>query len=410
MTRLAALFLCAVFVGSSPLYGQQAAIRANGIIESSQTGFRFPDGSIQSTAATVTGGVPSVNGIPGAVTIAGSGGNTVSTASGTITVAGPYKRTIIVSPVANNPAASGTALLNALASITTNSATNRYLLKIEPGTYDIGANQLVMKSYVDIEGSGQSVTRIEAARGTGEVEPNYAGAAAIRGASVSELRQVTVVNTSSNVYGFGYAANGAADVRLSDVTLHATGALIVQMGLFLENSSVDASRLTIVAKATLEGSGGIYIAGASAAIRLSQSTMEIHAGEGTSGTGFTLAQGATAMIDSCTILVEGGTSHATGVMVNDASATMTNSTVRVSGAPDRKGVATISNAASMIDIHDSRIIVGNVWNSLDVRALSKGTGSQLRAYSTLTDSASYGAPVCVLTYSYSGTTSCPPPS
>jgi hypothetical protein len=315
-----------------------------------------------------------------------------------------------VSPVPNNPAASGTALLNALASISGNSATNRYLLKIEPGTYDLGANQLVMKSYVDIEGSGQSVTRIEGARGTGDTQPNYADAAAIRGASVSELRQVTVVNTSSDLYGFGYAANGASDARLSDVTLHAVGALVAPIGLFLENASVDASRLTIVAKAALQGSGGVYVSGASAAIRLSQSTMEVQAGEASSGTGFTLAQGAAATIDSCTIVVEGGTSHSTGVLVNVGSATMTNSTVRVSGAPDRTGVATISNAASMIDVFDSRIIVGNVWNSLDVLALSKGSGSRLRAYSTLTDSASLGTPVCVLTYSYTGTTSCPNPS
>jgi len=410
MSRAAALSVFVLLITSTSLVAQQAAIRANGIIESQQTGFRFPDGTIQSTAATVTGGVPSVNGIAGAVTIVGNGGNTVSTASGTITVAGPYKRTLVVSPVPNNPTASGTALLNALASITTNSATNRYLLKLEPGIYDLGPNQLVMKSYVDIEGSGQSVTRIEGARGTGETETSFVDAAAIRGASVSELRQLTVVNTSSNMYGFGYAANGATDTRLSDVTLHAVGALVAPIGLFLENAGVDASGLTIVAKTALQGSGGIYISGASAAIRLSRSTMEVQAGEGSSGTGFTLAQGATAMIDSCTIVVEGGTSHTTGVMVNVGSATMTNSTVRVSGAPDRKGVATISNAASAIDIHDSRIIVGSVWNSFDVLALSKGTGSQLRAYSTLTDSASLGAPVCILTYSYTGTTSCPNPS
>jgi hypothetical protein len=50
-----------------------------------------------------------------------------------------YKRTVLVSPV-GTPQQNGTALRNALASITGASATNPYLLKIEPGIYDLGGS------------------------------------------------------------------------------------------------------------------------------------------------------------------------------------------------------------------------------------------------------------------------------
>lgn len=51
----------------------------------------------------------------------------------------------------------------ALASIVDASATNRYLVKIMPGEYRIGA--WLLKSYVDIEGSGTGVTSLLAADG-----------------------------------------------------------------------------------------------------------------------------------------------------------------------------------------------------------------------------------------------------
>ena len=64
-----------------------------------------------------------------------------------------YKRTVVVSPVGTS-AENGQALLNALAGITA-SAADPYLLKLEPGVYDLGASPLTMKQYVDVEGSGE---------------------------------------------------------------------------------------------------------------------------------------------------------------------------------------------------------------------------------------------------------------
>jgi hypothetical protein len=47
-----------------------------------------------------------------------------------------------------------------LSGITDASPDNPYLLKIEPGVYDLGSSPLVMKQWVDVEGSGEGVTTI----------------------------------------------------------------------------------------------------------------------------------------------------------------------------------------------------------------------------------------------------------
>lgn len=73
-------------------------------------------------------------------------------------------RTITVSPVivggAPDPIQSGTALLAAVAGITTASATNRYLIKLEPGVYDLGASTITLPPFVGMDGSGSQNTVI----------------------------------------------------------------------------------------------------------------------------------------------------------------------------------------------------------------------------------------------------------
>lgn len=97
-------------------------------------------------------------------------------------------RTVHVSPVAGNPAASGARLLGALDGITTASADNPWLLKIEPGVYDLAGQSLVMKAYVDVEGSGEGVTTVRS---------TVDRVGTVQGAEHAELRGLTVVNTGA---------------------------------------------------------------------------------------------------------------------------------------------------------------------------------------------------------------------
>jgi hypothetical protein len=70
-----------------------------------------------------------------------------------------YARTVLVRPKAT-PAASGNALKAAVAGITSAAADKQYLVKVEPGLYDLGTSKLQMKAFVDIEGSGMGTTTI----------------------------------------------------------------------------------------------------------------------------------------------------------------------------------------------------------------------------------------------------------
>lgn len=138
----------------------------------------------------------------------------------------PYTRTEIVNAT-GNPTNDGTALLNAIASLSpTPSATNRWLIKLEPGTYDLGTDDLVMRQYVDIEGSGIEATTI-----TGNYDP-YANSSTplvngmVKGADDSEIRELTVhcVSTSGSEEGACMAmSNESASPRITRVRFLADG-------------------------------------------------------------------------------------------------------------------------------------------------------------------------------------------
>lgn len=156
----------------------QTAISADGVVESTAGGFKFPDASVQTSAS-----------LP------------------------EHVRMVVVSPV-GTASENGTFLLDVLASISPD-AGNPYLLKIEPGVYDLGASQFQTKQYLDVEGSGQGVTRI---RG------NYVRGGALSGfvqvVSNSELRMLTVENYGGSNNSFaGIDVWNEVNVRISDVTV-----------------------------------------------------------------------------------------------------------------------------------------------------------------------------------------------
>jgi hypothetical protein len=430
----------------------QAAITAPGLVESSVLGFRFPDGSVQTSAATVTGGVPSVNGITGAVTIAGAGTATVQTAASTITVTTPsfgspvavgaanaagvattmarsdhvhahgnqnattstagfmsaadkqtlddavvYVRTVVVSPVAGDPIASGTALVAALAGITGNSAASPYLVKIEPGNYDIDAAALTMKTFVDVEGSGENTTFITASRGNTSA---VSTAAAVISAASSELRSLTVTNTApGSLVGIGVFANTAS--RLRNVTINSTGATTTSIGIFATagaSLTISDAAITATSTGTTSGSFGLQLSSTGKATVL-KSTITA---KGVSGTGtntaVTLGNASAAVtIEGCTILATGTANQNNGVAVAPGTATIMNSTIQVETAGTRIAVSTSGSASSVMNVYHSRLLAtGGANNSL--MSASKGANSILRIAASQIDSVSAGVPKCVHVY------------
>jgi hypothetical protein len=140
----------------------------------------------------------------------------------------------------------------------TPSSTNPCLVKILPGVYDIGTNTLQMQSYVDIEGSGENITKI---KGSGSGYDTFS--IVIEGAKHSELRSLTVEHTGSEDYSI--AVVGYPLQKLTNITAISTeGAeknygvyCAVEVILFSENFIQSNSSAPLkISNATVIASGG----------------------------------------------------------------------------------------------------------------------------------------------------------
>jgi hypothetical protein len=116
---------------------------------------------------------------------------------------------------------------------------NRCLIRIAPGQYDLGSQQLVMRPFVDIQGSGWNMTILGGARGAASV----VDAALVKGSVSSVLSQLTIINNGSagQAYATGYAGDNIAtgsDVApdLDHVTVKVGGDATNSYGVYLRNA------------------------------------------------------------------------------------------------------------------------------------------------------------------------------
>ena len=403
MSRL--ISVCLLFVMATlPVAGQQAAIRAKGIIESTETGFRFPDGTVQSTAATVTGGVPSVNGITGEVAIAGTGATSVSTSIGLIQIHTPvtppvYTRTVIVSPYPGNDLTSGTRLIDALEAASSGSLKAATLIKVEPGRYDIGTAQLVMKPYVDIEGSGEGLTRIVTRRGGAATDAANAG---IIAASNTELRELNVQTiASSGTVTMSIAAVDVTAFRVRDVTLHASGASNV-IAIRTSGSEVGMDRVNVTASGGADTSIALYTLNSTVAI--ANSTL-LGDGAGTGAEARAIHHGSGAVsVRGSTLLARGATTEIEVLYVNSGTGIVHHSTLEATDAATRRGVSTGSSGNAKL--YHSLVTVGNEWVASGVRAAFRNMFSgPITFYASFVDSHSTTdfSPACIGSFWTSGT-------
>jgi hypothetical protein len=125
--------------------------------------------------------------------------------------AATMKRTLVVS-AEGTPAENGAALLAAVASIADASAATPVAVELDAGTFDLGANQLLVPSYVELIGRGQLATLITSSAST--ADPS----AAVRLASHTAARDFTARNTGvptvATTSVVGLAARGTVDVML----------------------------------------------------------------------------------------------------------------------------------------------------------------------------------------------------
>jgi hypothetical protein len=239
--------------------------------------------------------------------------------------------TVVVSPV-GSATQNGTALKDALAGITDASVDNPYLLKIEPGVYDLGSRQfdrIDMQSFVDVEGSGEGVTTITSSNSSGTVI----------GAANSELRSLTVKHTGG-LNGATAIMNFANDFRVTHVTAAASGESPINVGVNILGTAM-LSQVTATASGASGRNTGVEIRG-------------------------------TATLDQVTATGSGGSvdgSRGVEISAVDATAVLSQVTATASGGPFSYGVL---NGGST-QIHNSRIAgdtatLGNNAGSMRVGA------------------------------------------
>jgi hypothetical protein len=107
----------------------------------------------------------------------------------------------------------------------TPSEMNPCLVKILPGVYDIGSNYLQMSHYVDIEGSGENVTKII---GNGSL-------GVVSGAQNSAIRSLTIEHTGEGSSHAIAMHMFQSDPSLKDMTIISKGNNSVNYGVLLDN-------------------------------------------------------------------------------------------------------------------------------------------------------------------------------
>ena len=185
-----------------------------------------------------------------------------------------YANTIVVSGN-SDPLTNGGRLLAAMTVISNAIPTsnNPYLLKLEPGIYDLGTSYLTMLPYLDIEGSGQDVTKITRA------SVNTADKATVIGANNSELRLLTVENRGGPNYALGIFNGAGIDnsLKLTNLTVIVSNGSTNSTGIYNSPGSPLIQNVTVTSTNSAGGASyGISNNGSNATmenVKISSSTI-----------------------------------------------------------------------------------------------------------------------------------------
>ncbi len=217
---------------------------------------------------------------------------------------------------APDAAASGAALLAALASIPTSgndapSAGNPWLLKIGPGIFDLGGGVLQMVDYVAVEGSGRNTSILES---TAFGSPN----GTVRGAN-AELRDLGIQNTGGTGYASALLIPAGVTQTVRRLSLAASGGTVANYGAYVSGGAAATLQDCTLSLTTTSGSApayGVY-ADSSASLALDRVDISMTSNSSSSpGAGVFVVGSVTGRLVSVTpTLVSGSTALIHGIVV-----------------------------------------------------------------------------------------------
>jgi hypothetical protein len=290
----------------------------------------------------------------------------------------------------------GAALRSGLSDVATANAgpDNHWMVKLLPGTYDVGDAPLTLLPYVELEGSGEAattITRTSLTPGTASQDDGV-----VRGVDHSTLRHLTVSRPpggSERLSSRGIVNDGGApriesvtvDVRghtvaaivanhhvgakLLDVTLRCEGGPAWSTCLRQENGgTLRASNLTmtgsVVAPGDLTGLGCVYssavvsnaamelsgpgvtaVSVGKGAVRLYRSTLTIDGGH--RGTKGLAAYMGGLHLGDVTLEITGFGAPTTGISVDLGSATLERTTIQISAGDSPTGLRIANSSLAM---------------------------------------------------------------
>ena len=255
----------------------------------------------------------------------------------------------------------------ALSAITPTSV-NRYLIRVGPGTY---TDQVTMKEYCDIEGSGEGIT-ILTFTGSGSFDST---AATVISASNSEVRNLTVRSdcASGNPFCIGVYHDAVDDSsRLTHVRVESTTAPAPasnSYGMINVTGAAPVLRhvsLSITGTDTSPEVYGIYNSGSSP--YLQDSIIEVS--EGASSGGIYNSGNSNPEICDSKISVSAGSGVAYGIYNVDSSLRIRNTKIEAGGGGGARGIYnTCDPSPYTVTIHTSHIVLGGggqygIYNNL----------------------------------------------
>ncbi len=160
----------------------------------------------------------------------------VTAASAELTL-GPTRGTprIVSIPPGPTAQAAGSRLRAAVAAIGDASSTRPYVVKVDPGDYDLGDDSLVMKSWVSIRGSDRASTRI-----SGD-NINYL----VRTASDTDIAGLSLENRGGKNRARTLFSYDVARVTIRDVAVKASNGSALTVGIWNEKASPAIRDVTV---------------------------------------------------------------------------------------------------------------------------------------------------------------------
>ncbi|HXU98233.1 MAG TPA: hypothetical protein VFP03_09050 [Jiangellaceae bacterium] len=291
-----------------------------------------------------------------------------------------FTHTLVVSPDPADPVQAGRMLREVVSGIADPSALNAYLVKIEPGIYDLEASSLFMRPFVDIEGSGEGITTITSALGS--------GSGTVVATNNSELRNLTVKNTGEAGQQVVAIFSESASPRLSHVTAMASGGA--------ENYGVHTSNGTVVMRyVTAAATGGSLALGVinfNSVMTVTNSAFS--AADAGVNYGLSSTAGGSMRMNSSTVTASGG-SVAIGMRTYNGSHTLADMTISATGGSESTGIYNGQKSSlPTVNVLQSRV-TGSTNSIFSIGGAIKVGASQLTGPAGTFD---IGTVACVLSF------------